>query len=423
MAGVLSNVKVSGLGGYLTLSVLFHSLMDGVIFPAHLQRQDGCVSSRESVVFCASVLASFLVAIPAGPTPSGAETGAWYDIGHRLIVRIAELRLAPHTVEAVREILAGQDLAEASLWADQIRGERRETAALHFVNIPLQADAYVPARDCPGELCVIAEIQRDERVVADSTASLPQRAEALRFLIHFIGDLHQPLHVSNNGDKGGNLRPVTLLGNSYNLHQVWDGELLTTTGMDESEYFDHLRQKMDSLDLPALEQGTVVDWAMEGHRLARDYAYRLPRGGRLDDGYVKANLPVVDLALIKAGVRLARVLNEALAQYRPAPAGRPSLGPRVYSDRESAAHVGEVATVVGTVVSVHRSHTGNIYLNFGADYPHQTFSAVVLGPHDARLDNLDSLVGKRVGVRGMIKNYKGRMEIVIESADQIVVEP
>jgi hypothetical protein len=366
---------------------------------------------------------ALVVAAPGRPPPRGAEARVWYDIGHRLVARLAALRLTSHTVEAVRDLLGGQDLADASLWADQIRGQRRDTEPLHYVNIPLEADSFVPELHCPGGRCIIAAIESDERVLADSTASLPERAEALRFLIHFIADLHQPLHVSNNNDRGGNQRAVYFFGTARNLHEVWDGELIENAPYaDESQYFDHLRQMMDSMDLPATERGTVVDWAMEGHRLAVEYAYRLPPSGRISDKYLEANLPVVDLALIRAGVRLAKVLNNALASYRRAPAPAAAAGPHIYSDREAAAHVGEVATVVGTVVTVHRSAAGNIFLNFGASYPHQTFSGAVLNPRGP-WQGLDTLAGKRVGVRGLIKVYKGQVEIVIEGPEQIVAAP
>jgi DNA/RNA endonuclease YhcR with UshA esterase domain len=117
------------------------------------------------------------------------------------------------------------------------------------------------------------------------------------------------------------------------------------------------------------------------------------------------------------------VLNDALTHYQPASLATSPLGPQVYTDREAAAHVGETAMVVGRVVSVHRSKAGNIYLNFGADYPHQTFSGAILNPRDPAFTQLDTLAGKRVGVRGMIKNYKGQPEILIESMDQIVPVP
>ena len=104
----------------------------------------------------------------------------------------------------MRELLGGQDIREASLWADQVRGQRRNTTPLHYVNIPLSAAAYDSASQCPGGSCIIAAIAEERRMLADSARSIVERSEALRFLIHFLGDLHQPLHVSDNGDRGGN---------------------------------------------------------------------------------------------------------------------------------------------------------------------------------------------------------------------------
>jgi hypothetical protein len=93
----------------------------------------------------------------------------------------------------------------------------------------------------------------------------------------------------------------------------------------------------------------------------------------------------------------------------------------MYPDREAAAHAGEEVTIVGTVVTVHRTASGNFYLNFGADYPHQTFSGAVLNPRDPALLRLEGLIGKRVGIRGVIKLYKGQAEIVIDRIEQIEV--
>jgi hypothetical protein len=369
-----------------------------------------------------------IVAILAAYTFGGARSTAepparvWFAEGHHLVARIAEARLTPHTAAAVREILAGETMADASVWADLIRGSRRETAPLHFVNIPLAAKAYDSLTQCPGGQCIISAIERDRRALADPSTPIVERTEALKFLIHFVGDLHQPLHVSDNGDRGGNAVEVSFFDRVTNLHKVWDGQLIDQAGLTEDQYLQRLQGKMASLDLSSFERGTVVDWAMEGHRLAVQHAYQLPPRSALTEPYEDANLPVVDLALIKAGVRLAKVLKDALTQYQPGSAA-PALGAGRYSDREAAAHVGEEAMVVGTVVSVHRTASGNTYLNFGADYPHQTFSGAILNPTDPALRDLDRLRGKRVGVKGVIKLYKGQAEIVITGMGQIVVEP
>jgi S1/P1 nuclease len=138
------------------------------------------------------------------------RVGSWYDLGHRMVARIAEQRLTPNTAEAVRDILGGQTLADASVWADNIRQYRHDADALHYVNIPLHATAYDPARDCLRGRCLIAAIVSDTQVLANPAASPLDRAEALRFLVHFMGDLHQPLHVADNHDRGGNQRMVQL---------------------------------------------------------------------------------------------------------------------------------------------------------------------------------------------------------------------
>jgi hypothetical protein len=364
-------------------------------------------------------LVLILPLIPVAPLEVGAR---WWDLGHRIVARIAEQRLEPHTRDAVRDILQGQSLADASVWADNIRQYRHDADPLHFVNIPLSDTHYDPPKHCPNGRCIIAAITAEQRALSNPATPADDRAEALRFLIHFMGDLHQPLHVADNHDRGGNQRTVYLDRDSTNLHKVWDGQLLEHQGLTESDYLGVLRREMDTMDLAALERGSVVDWAMEGHRIAVERAYRLPRDGHIGEAYIEANRPIIDHALIAAGVRLAKVLNDVLANYKVS-TRKESLGPSVYTDQQAAAHLGETATVVGTVASVFRSKGGNIYINFGADYPRQTFTAVALAPLESWADGLDSLVGKRIGVRGEIVSYQGRVEIVLKGSDQIVAAP
>jgi hypothetical protein len=248
------------------------------------------------------------------PEPGRVRTSAlWFELGHRIVARIAEAHLTPRTAKAVQDLLAGSTLADVSSWADAIRVARRETAPLHFVNIPLEADDYDRKRDCPSGRCVIAAIEKNRKILGNASLSRRERSTALKFLVHLLADLHQPLHVASNQDRGGTRTQVRFSGRGSNLHQVWDGELIEARWPDQDAYFEHLREEMNALDFGRLERGTVVDWALEGHQLARS-AYRIPRDRRLEADYVDTHLPEVDLALIKAGVRLARILNEALGR-------------------------------------------------------------------------------------------------------------
>lgn len=263
----------------------------------------------------ASLVLTMLFGVAAADAPLSVTR--WWDLGHRIVARLADLRLTPHTRDAVREILDGQSMDDASVWADDIKNYRHDADPLHYVNIPVKTTIYRPSQHCPKGLCIIAAIEHDRRVLADPRAHRDDKAEALRFLIHFMADLHQPLHDADNADRGGNQRLVNFLGHDTNLHKVWDGELIDSSGVNQAGYFAYLRALMDSLDVSSLERGSVVDWALEGHRIAVEDAYgRIPVSGHIGRGYLEVNRPVIDRQLIAAGVRLAKLLNEALVTYQ-----------------------------------------------------------------------------------------------------------
>jgi hypothetical protein len=178
---------------------------------------------------------------------------AWGYTGHRIIAEIADQFLESGTGHQIHDLLATENattLAEVSTWADQIRLQRPETAPWHYVSIPIhppagQADSYDPARDCPHDDCVVAKIELFKRTLIDQQASQRQRLEALKYLVHFIGDIHQPLHASSNNDRGGNEVTVTFMGRQTNLHAVWDtGIIEPAVKGDVRSYALHLVKKL-----------------------------------------------------------------------------------------------------------------------------------------------------------------------------------
>ena len=138
---------------------------------------------------------------------------AWGGEGHQLVALIAEEHLTPAARAAVKELLDGGNISDAEVasWADEIRRERRETSPWHYVNIPHDADHFDRARDGRDGDNIIDAIQRETKVLADKTQPREKRVEALKFVVHLIGDLHQPLHcVDRNGDRGGASRSARL---------------------------------------------------------------------------------------------------------------------------------------------------------------------------------------------------------------------
>ena len=226
---------------------------------------------------------------------------AWGYTGHRIIAEIAEQFLEPETAHQIRDLLVVENLstlADASTWADQIRVQRPETASWHYVNIlvhpaPDEPSGYFAARDCPNDACTVAKIEQFERVLANRQASKRQRLEALKYLVHFVGDMHQPLHASNDHDRGGNDVTVTFMGWQTNLHAVWDiGIIERAVKGNERDYAMQLTRSMMLQDRRYTEN------------------YRMP--GHSPTAMKRRALPVVNKQLERAGVRLAKILNDCL---------------------------------------------------------------------------------------------------------------
>jgi hypothetical protein len=243
---------------------------------------------------------------------------AWGSEGHRIVAEIAEQYLEPATAKQVRELLAIENettLADVSNWADQIRGQRRNTAPWHFVDIPIGAAGYDAERDCPRGACVVAKIDEFTEQLRDRNLQPRERLEALKFLVHFVGDVHQPLHAADNDDRGGNEVRVEFRGHRTNLHAVWDTAILAPTVRgDERAYAVELARRIRRADLARWGGGTAVDWANDSHAIAGRVIYgELPNEpGALQATYERRALPVVNEQLEKAGVRLASILNTIL---------------------------------------------------------------------------------------------------------------
>jgi hypothetical protein len=229
-----------------------------------------------------------------------APSFSWDDYGHRLVARVAYSKLAPHARAVVDQLLGGVEaFVHASVWADQIKSKRPETRPWHYVNIPLQAGGYDQDRDCLKANCIVSRLEYFIGVLK-ADESQDHKREALRFVIHLVADIHQPLHCANNNDRGGNDVAVVWGNRKTNLHEVWDHYVLVNTLNQVGE---------------VTAGGGVVDWCNESHAIAQRTVYPgLPSEGSLvsDDYLRNAKIAATD-QLAKAAARLAAVLDESLA--------------------------------------------------------------------------------------------------------------
>jgi hypothetical protein len=310
-----------------------------------------------------------LASIVLGASLTAPLAHAWGCKGHQSVALIAEKYLTAEAQEFVFGLLranpidpklkrycgtaVNDPLGDASTWADDVRADRKN-GPWHYIDIPRGAPNSPLERFCGNEGCVVSAIAEQVTILKDKTADGAKRADALRYLIHFVGDLHQPLHCATNADEGGNCVPLKYLrrepnerghGFAPNLHSVWDSAILErdSEGADPAEYADTLVARFASSIEAWQKAGIHVDdWAWESHGYAESTAYGglLPKvsiepnvavhscaddnqiGQRLlhqhitaGEAYQQQAGAVVERRVAQAGIRLALILNDAAQKH------------------------------------------------------------------------------------------------------------
>ena len=271
---------------------------------------------------------------------------AWGDEGHEIVAEIARAYLTPAAktrvntlLKADLDLLTEPKIGPAATWADRYReanigGSRLATRQWHFADIELSApDLHhacfgfpapapgVLASRGPAQDCVVNKIQAFAAELENPATPIEEQIVALKFLLHFVGDLHQPLHVSDDHDRGGNDKRVSADGfYAGTLHRFWDTEFVERLGTNPARVAAGLARRISQQDLQAWSLGGPAEWALETFAVGRDHVYgQLPAANErgsywLTDAYVEMAIRDVAMQLSKAGVRLAAMLNRALGR-------------------------------------------------------------------------------------------------------------
>ena len=239
----------------------------------------------------------------------------WGREGHRLVAQVAGHHLNKKSQNEVARLLGTETLESIASWADEIRPQRRETSTWHYIDIPLNVERSDWHKWCPESGCIVQMIPLMESKLRNKSLSDAERAEALRFLVHFVGDMHQPLHVGENHDKGGNDVKVVYFNLASNLHSIWDSSLLDTAEQRNPQLKAKLGKAAGFSERRKYAKGTLEDWVWQSRDLSRDVVYAslsVERPAPVGDEYFAKANPVIQLQIRRAGVRLARLLNECL---------------------------------------------------------------------------------------------------------------
>jgi S1/P1 Nuclease len=278
---------------------------------------------------------------------ASAPAFAWGDEGHEVIGLIADAYLEPAVRGRVQALLAGddteltaKDIAHEATWADKYRDSDRNTTKIHYNQtrnwhfVDLELDGVDVSGACfgrpalpagtgasagPADDCVIDKIEEFIAELESPATGERERRLALEYLLHFVGDLHQPLHAGDDHDRGGNGKTVTAPGIvPGSLHHYWDTEFVARLGANETDIAQRLLTKITAAQRAKWSIGTPTTWAMESFSVAKSHAYgQLPAPSTADHyelsaAYVADATTVTAEQLSKAGVRLAHVLNQAL---------------------------------------------------------------------------------------------------------------
>lgn len=237
---------------------------------------------------------------------------SWDKKGHDITAAIAQRHLTNSTRKKINELLDGKSLIYWAPWMDDASNmpEYRHTKSWHYFDIEEGSNAENTPHDNKGDIITAITAQMD--IVKDKNRPREERQLALKFLIHMIGDLHQPFHIGHPQDKGGNTIKVTFFGRETSVHSMWDGGMASRAhDWNHTEWAEELDIK-DKNTIAKIASGTVTDWANESHQYADEIYKSTPEGSNLSFPYVREWVDVLEHQFLYGGIRLAKVLNEIL---------------------------------------------------------------------------------------------------------------
>ena len=258
------------------------------------------------------------IAVAVSATLPG-QALAWGAQGHRLVARVAETRLDPQARAEIDRLLAsepGASLSSIAPWADQLRANDpdlgKKSAGWHYVNMAEDGCNFSPTKHCRNGNCVVGALQQQSEILANRQLGDAERLQALKFVVHLVGDLHQPLHAGYGHDRGGNNYQLQFNGRGTNLHSVWDSGMFYPLQLNDNQFLQRLQAlpAPTGVHAPDLQRDPAL-WAEQTCRIAtRKGLY--PDGHKIDERYTAVWEPVAEAQLRLGGEQLAALLNRLL---------------------------------------------------------------------------------------------------------------
>jgi len=251
----------------------------------------------------------FIIILFLSPTLSFASNPPWGQTGHRTTGKIAENHLTRNAKRQINELLKGESLAFVSTYGDEIKSDKKynELYTWHYINMSLDSQYEDSEKNPQGDL--VTAINKCISILKNENSTQEDKIFYLKMLVHFMGDLHQPMHIGRTEDKGGNTIQVQWFGRGSNLHRVWDTDMIEEWKMSYLELAENT-QELSKLQIKSIQKGTVVDWVNDTHKLSKIAYASVNTGDKLRYRYSYDHFKTVRKQLQKGGIRLAKVLND-----------------------------------------------------------------------------------------------------------------
>ncbi len=243
---------------------------------------------------------------------------SWGARGHKAIASIAQKHISANAAAGVSSLLGGSSMADIASWADQVRNQAayKNTAPWHFLDLPagLNYDQFKAAVLSQSEPNIYSAIIKCEATVSNASAPEIERREALMFLVHLVGDAHQPMHVSRREDKGGNLVQVRFDGRGTNLHSVWDTRLIDHEGLSDQQIALEYDQATDQ-QIKQWQSGDEMVWLWESYQISSRLYQEAEADNNFGSDYYNTHIGIVHRRIDQAGIRLAGVLDKIFSGH------------------------------------------------------------------------------------------------------------
>jgi hypothetical protein len=357
---------------------------------------------------------------------------SWGAAGHKTVAAVAEKHLLPNVSRVVSVYLAGQEMAGVSSWADEVRDqpEYKSTAPWHFLNLPsgLGHDAFVKYVEGLGNENIYTAIIKAETTLQDNSATIMARQEALKFLIHFVGDAHQPMHISRKEDKGGNTIQVRFDGKGTNLHSLWDSKLIEHEHLNDADLVTAC-DKATPEEIKQWQGDSPMEWLWESYQVSSELYKEVETNTNIDETYYNKWIPVIHKRINQAGIRLAGELNRIFKNEHvkitkvtlspPPPIKDNPVPPMPAELKDLGQLTGQYVIVTGKVYGL-KNFSSMTLVNLGAAYPNQLATIVLKGEAKKHF-GIDFIDGKMLSVVGIVSDYKGKPQLIVTDSKHLSI--